>query len=101
MPSSKTSLSEEASEFLNSENQKSLIKTLLSSIVRCYSCKSFNYPYCKRDCIDTVVKYYNDNDKVYNLYRMTNLALTLYYIGQNEQDLKDKLLELMLKRVIF
>lgn len=48
-------------------------------IVRCQQCIDWDIKFCKKDCWDAVVKYYNDQDKVYDDYRMINLTKTLYY----------------------
>jgi hypothetical protein len=72
------------------EGQKTLISTLRENIIRCKTCKDFNNELCLMDCSDAVIKYYNDNNKVYDLYRMKNITQTLYF-RENQNELRDKL----------
>lgn len=75
-------------------DNKSLIERLQEDIQRCSTCQSYNDPYCKRDCVEAVIRYYNTNHKVYDMYRMKNLANTLYY-KEYQEDLADNLVSLM------
>jgi len=78
------------------EGNKTLIQTLRQNIIRCKTCKDFNNEFCLRDCSTAVIKYYNDNDKVYDLYRMKNIIQTLYF-RENQNELEDKLIEMASK----
>lgn len=71
-------------------SNKSLIQELKEDIQRCSTCISMKDPYCKRDCVEAVIRYYNKNNKVYDMYRMKNLATTLYY-QEYQDDLIDNL----------
>jgi hypothetical protein len=78
------------------EGNKTLIQTLQSQIVRCKTCKDWNNQFCETDCALAVLKYFDDNNKVYDFYRMKNLASTLYYKENSIQAL-DKIVEMMRK----
>lgn len=54
-------------------------------IKRCQQCIEWNQPFCKKDCWDAVVDYYEREDKVFYLYRMIALAHTLYYRDQKDE----------------
>lgn len=78
------------------QGQKTMINHLMSNIKRCDSCKEWKQDYCLDDCIETVIEYYDNENKIYDLHRMRNVAHTLYY-KSNKEELKDKLRQLVLK----
>lgn len=75
-------------------SNKNLIQELKEDIKRCSTCMELKDSYCKRDCVEAVIRYYNKNNKVYDMYRMKNLANTLYY-QEYQEDLIDRIYEMM------
>lgn len=75
--------------------QKTMITELMNNIRRCDSCKEYGEDYCLDDCIDAVVNYYDNHNKVYDLHRMRNVSHTLFY-KTHKEELKDKLRRMVL-----
>lgn len=78
------------------KTRQKLYDELKELVIPCETCLQWSQPegkfyFCKTDCIKAVIKYYNNNHKVYDEYRMRNLAKTLYYKGENETQLVEVL----------
>lgn len=53
----------------------------------CAECTQYEeVHYCRKCCIRAVVKYYDDNEKVYDRYRMRNLAQSIYFRDELRQE---------------
>ncbi len=68
------------------DGNKKILQEVREAIKRCDNCKEWNEPFCKEDAVRAVIEIYDNSDKVYDIYRMKNIARTVYFKLENNRE---------------
>lgn len=80
---------------VKSISAKSRCAEIVELMTRCEQCVNWNNKFCKDDVVRAVIDWYETNDKVYDTYQMKKYAETIYYRGENKDELVNLLIQKM------